>query len=362
MAGKTAQKRKFTVIGAGILGLTCAFTLARRFGQDAMEIIDSHGFGANNQNASFLAGGMIAPYAELDHMPQAYVPAGLAGIEFWATLSKESGDPFEFQRNGSLLLAYESDRHLLTRFSSILPPDPVWQNITGGELQRLEPDFAQARFSGGIHIQGEAHLHPQKLLRSLSDMIVNKHNRAAHPQQESARADWVIDCRGMGAAHDDPELRGVKGETLIVRNPAFTLSRPVRLMHPRYPLYIVPRAENIFMIGATIIESSGNNSVSLRSGLELLSALYSLHPSFADAEIIGLQSGIRPAYPDNLPRITVQENIIRCNGLYRHGYLLSPVMAECVISHVMHEDSKFKNLFLKENTNGHYPERTIAHG
>ena len=362
MAGKTAQKRKFTVIGAGILGLTCALALLRKFGQDAVELIDTNGFGANNQNASFLAGGMIAPYAELDHMPQAYIPAGLAGIEFWAALSKESGAPFEFQHNGSLLLAHESDRHLLTRFSSILPPDPVWKNITGEQLQRLEPDLAQTRFSGGIHIQGEAHLHPQKLLRTLSDMIMNKHIRDARPEDEAACADWVIDCRGMGAVNDDPELRGVKGETLIVRNPAFTLSRPVRLMHPRYPLYIVPRAGNIFMIGATIIESSGNNSVSIRSGLELMSALYSLHPSFADAEIIGLQSGIRPAYPDNLPRISVTGNIIRCNGLYRHGYLLSPAMAECATSHILHEDIKFKELFLKENTNGHYPERTIAHG
>jgi glycine oxidase len=362
MVGKTAQKHKFTVIGAGILGLTCAFTLARRFGQGAVQIIDFHGFGADNPNASFLAGGMIAPYAELDHMPQTYVPAGLSGIDFWAALSKETGDPFEFTQSGSLLLAHESDRHLLTRFSAILPPDPVWQNITGGELQTLEPDLAQARFSSGIHIHGEAHLHPQKLLRTLGDMIENKHIRTVRPKDEAMRADWVIDCRGMGAANDDPELRGVKGETLIVRNPAFTLLRPVRLMHPRYPLYIIPRADNIFMIGATIIESSGENTVSLRSGLELMSALYSLHPSFADAEIISLQSGIRPAYPDNLPRITVQENIIRCNGLYRHGYLLSPAMADCVTSHVTDENSEFKNLFLKENTNGHYSERAMAHG
>ena len=151
-------------------------------------------------------------------------------------------------------------------------------------------------------------------------------------EPEHIEADTIIDCRGLGTKTQN--LRGVKGEIAIVRNPDFSLDRPVRLMHPRYPLYIVPRPDNVFMIGATIIESDKDEHVSLRSSMELLSALYSLHPSFGEAQIIELNAGIRPAYPDNLPRIEINDHIIRANGLFRHGFLFSPLMAGAIADYI----------------------------
>ena len=180
----------------------------------------------------------------------------------------------------------------------------------------------------------------------------------ADPSTLNAQYDHVIDCRGMGAAWEDKNLRGVKGEIVIVRNTELTLSRPVRLMHPRYPLYIVPRPNHVYMIGATIIESSDSATVSVRSGLELLSALYSLHSSFSEAEIIEVKAGIRPSYPDNLPRIEISknDNIIRCNGLFRHGFMLSPIIGRCVADHIKGGQNNFLNL-LKRDRNEHHHQR-----
>ena len=90
---------------------------------------------------------------------------------------------------------------------------------------------------------------------------------------------------------------------LVVRCRDVTLSRPVRLLHPRFPLYIVPRGEHLFMIGATMIESDDRGRVTARSLVELLNAAYALHPAFAEAEIIEIGCDARPAFPDNLPRI-----------------------------------------------------------
>ena len=64
------------------------------------------------------------------------------------------------------------------------------------------------------------------------------------------------------------------------------LGRPVRMLHPRIPLYIVPRADGVFMIGATMIESADPTGVSVRSTLELLGAAYALHPAFGEAEVL----------------------------------------------------------------------------
>jgi glycine oxidase len=128
-------------------------------------------------------------------------------------------------------------------------------------------------------------------------------------------------------------LRGVKGEMIIVETSEVELSRPVRLIHPRWPLYVIPRGDNKFMLGATSIEAE-DTGVSVRSALELLGAAYAVHPAFAEARIVEFGSGLRPAYPDNLPRITARKNRIAVNGLYRHGFLLAPALAELTLAYV----------------------------
>jgi glycine oxidase len=137
----------------------------------------------------------------------------------------------------------------------------------------------------------------------------------------------VLDCRGLAARDRLPDLRGVKGEMLVVRCPDVTLRRPVRLLHPRFPLYVVPRVEHRFMIGATMIESDVRGRVTARSVVELLNAAYALHPAFAEAELVELGCDARPAFPDNLPRLRRQGDTLFLNGLYRHGFLLAPAMA-----------------------------------
>ncbi|HUH36682.1 MAG TPA: FAD-dependent oxidoreductase, partial [Spongiibacteraceae bacterium] len=148
---------------------------------------------------------------------------------------------------------------------------------------------------------------------------------------EWLNAGQVIDCRGTGAKPDAPRLRGVRGEVLWVQAPEVQLSRPVRLMHPRYQLYISPRPDHIYVIGATEIESESTAPITVRSSLELQSALYSLHRGFSEAHILKAYAQCRPAYPDNLPRIDSEPGLLRVNGLYRHGYLLSPLVAELAL-------------------------------
>ncbi len=143
----------------------------------------------------------------------------------------------------------------------------------------------------------------------------------------------VIDCRGLAARDTQGGLRGVKGEMIVIETDEVELSRPVRLIHPRWPLYVIPRGDNRFMLGATTIEAE-DNGVSVRSALELLGAAYAVHPAFAEARIVEFGSGLRPAFPDNLPHIAVHNEKIAVNGLYRHGFLLAPALAELTLSYV----------------------------
>lgn len=342
--------QNITILGAGIMGLSCAYTLSKAFPKTNITINDPAGFPP--ENASYMAGGMLAPYCECDHLPPAYIPAGLESIKFWHEFSKQTGNTFEFAQEGSLIVAHNEDRHMLERIKTVLPAENRGTHV---DRAQTEPLLA-GKFKDALLIEGEGHLHPRKAMDALGKTLNKMGVSFADKQAQNLNPDLTIDCRGLFAQDDDPELRGVKGEILIVRNPDFSLKRPLRLMHPRYPLYIVPRADNIFMIGATIIESA-DDFVSLRSGLELMSALYSLHPTFAHAQMIEMKAGIRPAYPDNLPRITREDDIIRANGLFRHGFLLAPAMAACVRDLIAGTKNDRSALFIKDRKDENYPQR-----
>ena len=137
----------------------------------------------------------------------------------------------------------------------------------------------------------------------------------------------VVDCRGFAARAELRQLRGVRGEMIRVRTRKVSLTRTVRLLHPRIPLYVVPRASCEFMIGATMIESAERGAVSVRSAIEMLGAAYALHPAFGEAAILEMSADVRPAFPDNEPRIEEREGRIFVNGFYRHGFLLAPAFA-----------------------------------
>jgi glycine oxidase len=184
----------------------------------------------------------------------------------------------------------------------------------------------------------EGHVEPRRVLPQLHEKIAKaggeiRFNSACEPDQLAGDGGIVIDCRGIFARDAVKDVRGVKGEMIIVETDEVSLSRPVRVMHPRWPLYVIPREDHRFMIGATSIESE-DNRVSVRSALELLSAAYALHPAFGEARILEIGAGLRPALPDNLPRIAVNGNRINVNGLYRHGFLLAPALAELTVNYV----------------------------
>ena len=146
--------------------------------------------------------------------------------------------------------------------------------------------------------------------------------------EETGGYDRIVDCTGAAQIGHLPGLRGVRGEMLALETGEVHLSRPVRLLHPRHPLYVVPWADGFFMVGATVIESEEAGPVSVRSALQLLGAAYALHPALAEAEIVEAGAGVRPAFPDNVPKIVVRGRTIHVNGLYRHGFLMAPALAE----------------------------------
>jgi glycine oxidase len=307
---------KVTVVGAGVAGLTTALELSER--GIAVEVIER---GASvGAGCSRMAGGMLAPWCERAATDEAVMRLGAPSIDWW--LRHYAGTV----RSGSLVVAAARDAAELTRFAA-RTENFEWRDADG--IAALEPDLA-GRFRRALFFPREAHLEPRRALPALAEALTRRGvpiRLGVDKAVNGNDGDFVIDCRGLAARDVLTDLRGVRGEMVMVRSREVSLSRPVRLLHPRIPLYIVPRGDGVFMVGATAIESEAKGGVSVRSAVELLNAAYALHPAFGEAEILELGADLRPAFPDNLPAVRRCPNGLRVNGLYRHGFLLAPAMA-----------------------------------
>ncbi len=318
---KNLSRQPVTVIGAGIAGTWQALTLARAgFDVTLHERSDA----SLHQSAAYYAGGMLAPWCEQETAEPAVTRLGIRSLALWRDELPET--PF----NGSLVVAHPRDRADFERFAKLTSNNT---RVQGDALARLEPALA-GRFAEGLFFAGEGHVEPRRVLAQLHQRLTEAGAEIHFGSEQPQAVDGIaIDCRGLAARDNDHELRGVKGEMIVVEISEISLQRPVRLIHPRWPLYIIPRDNNRFMIGATSIESEDRN-VTVRSALELLSAAYAVHPAFGEARIIEIGAGLRPAYPDHLPRITLRGDRVRVNGLYRHGFLLAPALAELTAAYL----------------------------
>ena len=331
------------IAGAGLLGRLLAWQLSRAGhsvsvfdpARDAQPSFDGQ------QAAALSAAGMLSPLAELDNSSVQVATLGWRSLGLWRAIVDRLQSPPHFRTDGSLLLAHRSDRgaaqRVLARLAGAAPGTPQAQPMDAAALAQLEP---------ALHGAAHAWLLPQEGQIDAVAAMQALHAEAAgvrwHWSQrvDSVRAgllvlgdgtqrrfECVFDVRGTGGRPALP-VRGVRGETAWLHAPGHGLTRPVRLLHPRHRVYLVPRPGDIVVVGASEIESEDRSVVSLRSAVELMAAAHSIMPALAEARIQRLDVNLRPALPDNEPRIEVTPGLVRINGLFRHGWLIAPALIE----------------------------------
>lgn len=339
------------IAGAGVLGRLLAWRLARA--GHRVQVVDPAPGPAPQRDgqgaAGFTAAGMLSPLAELETAGPALAAMGWRAMALWErvvdALPAHGATPL-MARRGSLLLAHPqhggSVQRVLARLQTAAGAGlPLPRPLRAGELATLEPSLAP-RLSGWW-LEGEGLVQPAPLLQALCAHAPGVQWRwgcraeAVEPSRvvleggESLRADCAIDTRGLGAKGTLP-LRGVRGELLWLHAPDLPLQRPLRLLHPRHRVYLVPRPGDIVVVGASELESEDRSGVSLASAVELLSAAQSVLPALAEARIVHLETNLRPALPDNLPAVIHEAGLLRINGLFRHGWLLAPALVEDAVA------------------------------
>lgn len=331
------------IIGSGVAGLCCARLFAER---DCDVLLRSASDGISGECCSWWAGGMLAPWCELESAEPAIALMGAESTIFWKRYTNA------VISRGSLVLAHRRDKPELLQFAS---KTEHFRVVGESEISQLEPDLSE-KFDSGLFFDDESHLDPRKALNVLMNQlesmpnvhIVTSSKVAEQELAEITTCDWRIDCRGLAARDVLQDLRGVRGEMVLLSAPDVVLHRPVRLLHPRYPLYIVPRDNQVFMIGATMLESDDRGDVTVRSIMELLNSAYALHSGFAEASILELGADARPAFQDNLPKLRRRGRTLYVNGLFRHGFLCGPAMAQRAVDLAL--DNRIDESVVDENS------------
>ena len=329
------------IAGAGLLGRLLALQLGA--GGCQVDVFDPAANASTRGAAGWTAAGMLSPVAELECADAGVFDLGLRSIALWPRILAQLSEPVDFHQRGSLLLAHRGDEGAARRTVELLrrkaPPERAPKPITMAELRELEP--AAQGVAHAWLLEHEAQIDCVQAMPALvagtARLTVRWHwqtsvsnaqaGRLMLASGESLRFDHVFDVRGTGARPELP-VRGVRGEIVTLHAPGMTLRRPVRLLHPRHRVYIVPRADDRIMVGASEIESEDRSPISLRTIVELLAAAHSVLPELAEARLVLADVNLRPALPDNLPVIEQSLGVTRINGLFRHGWLIAPALVE----------------------------------
>lgn len=341
------QSFSIAILGAGLMGRMMAVALTQANHPTCQVTLFDQDDDEGQSSAAYLAAAMLAPLAESVDANRNVMEMGERSLSLWPEFLDTLATPVFFQKQGSMILSFEQDKPFLLDFKRRLKRQDLMsvKAIESQKIAVLEPGLTEQtkQFRYALYLPNEGQLDNRELLKSLATTIKQRnitwftHVKAeangnqVEVNHQKKTYDWVIDCRGLGAKESIPDshqLRGVRGEVVRVHAPDVNITRPIRLMHPRYPIYIAPKQNHQFVIGATQIESEDQRQPTVRSALELLSSCFSVHKGFAEAEILEIKAGLRPALNDNEPKIWIRDQHIKINGLFRHGYLLAPAMVE----------------------------------
>ncbi|HMP73742.1 MAG TPA: FAD-dependent oxidoreductase [Kiritimatiellia bacterium] len=331
------------VVGAGVIGRMIGLSLARVGWQ--VRLVD-RGDREGTRTCTWAALGMISPYCAIGQDP-VVTRLGQFGLEAWPDWLEGLSAPVFHGDLGMLALAHPRDRSdLVTLHRQAVAGGAgleVVEPLDGAGIADLEPELAD-RFREGLFFPHEQHLDNRALLSALAGSLeeegVECHWSTEVSGLEPGRVvlrdgmfegDWVVDTRGLGARTDLPNLRGVRGERLVLHAPGVGLSRPVRVMHPRFNLFLVPRPGRRILVGATSVESESEDPVGQPVIDELLAAAAWVHPGLRRATLLEACVHHRPALPEPCPRIFPEPGLIRINGLNRFGLLVSPALAAIAV-------------------------------
>jgi glycine oxidase len=351
------------VVGAGVVGLACAWRAARRGVRVRVLERDEPGAGASG-----VAAGMLAPVGEATWGEERLLDLARSSARAWpgfaGELAEDSGLESGYDQLGALHVALDRDEteELRRRFDLMRSLELPAEWLRPSECRAMEGGLAPA-CAGGIHAPDEAAVDPVGLLAALEAALVARGGeivrgaeviepliagerltgvQTADGVEHAGRAVLLAAGAWSGTARwlpppARPPVRPVKGQVLTLR------SQPTQPVCERIVaserVYLVPRADGRLIVGATVEERGFDRNVTAGGVYELLREAYRALPEVAELELVSSAAGLRPGTPDNAPLIGRGgiDGLLLATGHWRNGVLLAPITAAAIAALVAGE-------------------------
>ena len=324
------------VVGAGVIGLACAWRCAQR----GVRVLVLERASEPGAGASGVAAGMLAPVTEAEFGEEALLRLNLAGAELWsafaAELAERSGVDTGYRASGALVVAADRDDaeelRRLHAFQRSLGLDVSW--LSGRDCRRLEPRLSP-RVPGGILAEHDHQVEPRAVVRALRAAFeaAGGELRCGVEVSDPAELDAEHVVLAAGCWSGAP-VRPVKGQILRLRGEPLA-GRLVRT--PR--CYVVSRPDGEVVVGATVEERGFDTTVTADGVFRLLEAAREVLPDVGELELVEAAARLRPGTPDNAPLIGEHDGLVWATGHHRNGVLLAPITAQAVAAIVTGDDA-----------------------
>jgi len=346
-----SRSTEVAIVGAGVIGLSCAFELAKRGKSVTVVEREESGFGA-----STVAAGMLTPSFEVETTPPELVELQLDSLRrypaFISEIEAASGLSCGYRDEGTLWVSRHRDDELELEHIRKIQEDrglPA-RRLTGRETRQIEP-YLSPRIIGGLLVETDHQVNSRRLVSALAaarrNVGVELVERTAvrtversggrieltlqSPGDEMVlRAEQVLLAAGVwleeGLITPLPQIgmRPIKGQIVHLKGQPL-----VNHVLRNSDVYIVPRAGGELLLGATEEEQGFDMQPTAGGTLDLLRYAFEILPGLYDLYVSEIDVGLRPAVSDHQPVLgpTDSEGIFIAGGHYRGGVILAPATA-----------------------------------
>ncbi len=342
------------IVGGGVIGLAIARELARRGVRDVM-LVERGALGAE---ASWAAGGILAPQVEADRADDFFRLACASRdlySDFACALQQETGIDVELDQAGTLYLGFTSsdEQELRHRFD--------WQKSAGLQIEWLSGDEAR-------QLEPNISPHVRCALRFPNDCQVENRRlvQALVAANEKLGVRLMTKCEARSVRIEKERVVGVETNSGAIEAPVVVLAAgawtsqivpvsvqidPVRgqmvcfdaervARHVIYSArgYLVPRRDGRLLAGSTGEQVGFDKRVTDEGVQSIKSMAFEIAPCLKDLSVIDSWAGFRPHAEDNLPVLGPDEDVrglFYATGHYRNGILLAPITAQLMAAAIL---------------------------
>jgi glycine oxidase len=340
------------IVGAGLIGLSIAYELARRGA--TVRVVEAR---EPARAASWAGAGMLAPFTEAPSTEafDAFCEASLERYPaFTASLLEDGGVDARLRLDGILEVAFdaETDARLRARVAVLRARGVAARYLERDEARSIEPVLG-ATCRGATLCEPEGHVDNRRLGRALVaacralDVRIDAHTGDVALEADARRVLGVRGAEGFIPAHAVVNASGawagalagvperarvavtpVKGQMLALAMPRGFVRHTIWVPGA----YLVPRDDGRLLVGATVESVDFDTRVTAKGMHALLHAALDALPALRDLTVAETWAGLRPGTDDGLPYIgeTSLAGYFVATGHYRNGILLAPATAALV--------------------------------